>query len=57
MTPSISCATGILRELQALIEIDGRTWAARMRHLLLDANAVVNKAREAGEQAMLALAT
>ena len=42
----------ILRELQALIEIDGETWAEQMRDLLLDANAAVNTAREAGETAL-----
>jgi hypothetical protein len=45
------CNAHILRELQALIEIDGETWAAVMRDMLLDANAAVNKAREAGETA------
>ena len=46
------CNAHILRELQALIEIDGETWAEQMRDLLLDANAAVNKAREAGETAL-----
>ena len=36
----------IPRELQALIEIDGQTWAEQMRDMLLDANAAVRKARE-----------
>ena len=46
------CNAHILRELQALIEIDGETWAEAMRDMLLDANAAVNKAREAGETAL-----
>ena len=46
------CNAHILRELQALIEIDKETWAEPMRDLLLNANAAVNKAREAGETAL-----
>ena len=46
------CNAHILRELQALIEIDGETWAEAMRDMLLNANAAVNKAREAGETAL-----
>jgi transposase len=46
------CNAHILRELQALIEIDGETWAEAMRDMLLSANAAVNKAREAGETAL-----
>ena len=46
------CNAHILRELQALIEIDKEPWAEQMRDLLLDANAAVNKAREAGETAL-----
>ena len=37
---------------QALIEIDGETWAEAMRDMLLRANAAVNKARQAGERAL-----
>jgi transposase len=46
------CNAHILRELQALIEIDGETWAEAMRDMLLDANAAVNKAREASQTAL-----
>jgi transposase len=46
------CNAHILRELQALIEIDGEPWAEAMRDTLLDANAAVNKARQAGETAL-----
>ena len=46
------CNAHILRELQALIEIDKEPWAEPMRDMLLDANAAVNKAREAGETAL-----
>jgi transposase len=46
------CNAHILRELQALIEIDEEPWAEQMRAMLLDANAAVNKARDAGEAAL-----
>jgi len=46
------CNAHILHELQALIEIDKEPWAEQMRDLLLDANAAVNKAREAGASAL-----
>jgi transposase len=46
------CNAHILRELQALIEIDNETWAEQMRDMLLDAHAAVNKARAAGETAL-----
>ena len=46
------CNAHILRELQALIEIDKEPWAEAMRDMLLNANAAVNKAREAGETAL-----
>jgi transposase len=46
------CNAHILRELQALIEIDKEPWAEPMRELLLDANAAVDTARQAGETAL-----
>jgi transposase len=46
------CNAHVLRELQALAEIDKEPWAEPMRDMLLDANAAVNKAREAGETAL-----
>src|SRR5580692_2768548 len=46
------CNAHILRELQALIEFDKEPWAEQMRDMLLDANAAVNKAREAGASAL-----
>ena len=46
------CNAHILRELQALIEIDGETWAEAMRDMLLSAHAAVNKARQAGQTAL-----
>jgi transposase len=46
------CNAHILRELQALIEIEKEPWAEPMRDMLLDANAAVNKAREAGATAL-----
>src|ERR1700722_6986268 len=46
------CNAHVLRELQALAEIDKEPWAEPMRDLLLDANAAVDKAREAGETAL-----
>jgi transposase len=42
------CNAHHLRELKAMIEIDGEPWAAPMRDLLLDANRAVDEAREAG---------
>ena len=48
------CNAHILRELQCLIEFDNEPWAERMRDMLLDANAAVNKAREAGAEALAA---
>ncbi|MFZ0422832.1 MAG: IS66 family transposase [Xanthobacteraceae bacterium] len=42
------CNAHILRELQALIDIEKEPWADLMRATLLDANAAVDKAREAG---------
>jgi transposase len=42
------CNAHILRELQALIEFENEPWAELMRAMLLDANAAVNTAREAG---------
>ena len=46
------CNAHILRELQALIDIDNEPWAELMRDTLLDANAAVNAAREAGASAL-----
>jgi len=46
------CNAHILRELQALIEFEKEPWAEQMRDMLLDANAAVNKAREAGATAL-----
>jgi transposase len=42
------CNAHHLRELKALIEIDGEPWAAPMRDLLLEANSAVQQAREEG---------
>jgi transposase len=46
------CNAHILRELQALIEIDKEPWAEPMRDMLLDANAAVGRARATGETAL-----
>ena len=46
------CNAHILRELQALIEFDNEPWAELMRDMLLDANAAVDAAREAGASAL-----
>ncbi|MGO9740577.1 MAG: IS66 family transposase [Roseiarcus sp.] len=46
------CNAHILRELQALIEFENQPWAELMRAVLLDANAAVNAAREAGASAL-----
>ena len=46
------CNAHILRELQALIEFEKEPWAELMRAVLLDANAAVNAAREAGASAL-----
>ena len=46
------CNAHILRELQALIEFEQEPWAELMRALLLDANAAVEAAREAGASAL-----
>ncbi len=46
------CNAHILRELQALIEFEKEPWAELMRAVLLDANAAVNTAREAGASAL-----
>ena len=46
------CNAHILRELQSLIEFDKEPWAELMRDVLLDANAVVSKARDAGARAL-----
>ena len=46
------CNAHILRELQALIEFDSEPWAELMRATLLDANAAVDAARQAGASAL-----
>jgi len=46
------CNAHHLRELKALIEIDGEAWATPMRDTLLAARAAVRKAREAGATAL-----
>ena len=46
------CNAHILRELQALIEFEKEPWAELMRDTLLDANAAVNQARDAGASAL-----
>ena len=46
------CNAHHLRELKALIEIDGEPWAAPMRDLLLEANRAVEQAREAGANSL-----
>ena len=46
------CNAHHLRELKALIEIDGEAWAIPMRDMLRDANAAVSKARQAGATAL-----
>jgi transposase len=46
------CNAHILRELQALIEFENEPWAELMRATLLDANAAVATAREAGASAL-----
>ena len=46
------CNAHILRELQALIAFENEPWAELMRAVLLDANAAVDTAREAGASAL-----
>jgi transposase len=46
------CNAHILRELQALIEFENEPWAELMRAALLDANAAVDTARQAGASAL-----
>ena len=46
------CNAHILRELQALSEFENEPWAELMRAMLLDANAAVNTARDAGASAL-----
>jgi transposase len=46
------CNAHHLRELEALIEIDQEPWAKDMSDLLVEANAAVRAAREAGETAL-----
>jgi transposase len=46
------CNAHILRELEAVIALDEEAWAVLMRDLLLEANAAVREAREAGARAL-----
>ena len=46
------CNAHILRELEGLIEFDKEPWPELMRNLLLEANAAVREAREAGATAL-----
>ena len=46
------CNAHRLRELKALIELDGEAWATPMRDMLLEANAAVRRARQAGLTAL-----
>jgi transposase len=46
------CNAHILRELQALIEFEKEPWAELMRAVLLDADAAVDAARQAGASAL-----
>jgi transposase len=46
------CNAHHLRELKALIELDGEAWATPMRDTLLAANAAVRQARETGATAL-----
>ena len=46
------CNAHHLRELKALIELDGEAWATPMRDMLIEANAAVRKARDSGAKAL-----
>jgi len=46
------CNAHHLRELKALIELDGEAWARPMRDTLIAANAAVRKARDSGAKAL-----
>jgi transposase len=46
------CNSHILRELEGLIEFDHEPWPELMRDMLLEANAAVREAREAGARAL-----
>ncbi len=46
------CNAHHLRELKALLELDGKAWATRMRDMLIAANAAVRKARDSGAKAL-----
>jgi transposase len=46
------CNAHHLRELKALIELDGEAWATPMRDTLIAANAAVRKARDSGASAL-----
>jgi transposase len=48
----VFCNAHHLRELEAVIEFDGEPWAVEMRDLLLEANAAVREAREAGAKSL-----
>lgn len=46
------CNAHHLRELKALIELDGEAWATPMRDMLIAANVAVRNARDSGAQAL-----
>jgi transposase len=46
------CNAHILRELAAVIELDGEPWAEALRQTLIDANDAVRQARQAGHTAL-----
>jgi transposase len=46
------CNAHLLRELKAVIELDGEPWATAMRDMLTGANDAVRKAKEAGASAL-----
>ena len=46
------CNAHILRELEAVIEFEGESWAESMRDVLREANAAVRAACEAGARAL-----
>jgi transposase len=48
----VFCNGHHLRELEAVIELDGEPWAVQMRDLLLEANAAVREAREVGAKSL-----
>ena len=46
------CNAHHLRELKALIELDGEAWATPMRDMLIAANVACDKARDSGAKAL-----